>query len=346
MNTVLKKIRRLFIIFTLIPQLNIFSQSVINGIYTEDIQADPEILKKSPISFAIGIAPKLEIGSGFEYVFKNYNEVLSKLIWPLLPASGFQATTEIYIGNGFHTVFNAVFSIPHSTGKMRDYDFLNHTKKDVLTHFSMHKCILEQGKELGFTVGWIMPLAEYFQNGNKIKIYAEPCIGLRYYSHTWLAFDGYLQYSNANSELTPETPKVLWKGNAAQYRQDLVLPNIGILFKFDLPKKWQIKTAVQVCPQVLGLCEDNHFGRNIVFYDIFHKKGFSLHINFFAEKKLNNVLGVFFSTDCSAITSYNGISIARKSSNKNILSASQEGSSGTAFYTAVFSVGMMIRLGE
>ena len=336
-------VKTLSAFFFFAVSFTVFSQDIRYKSYT----GNKPVSEKTLFSFGVGFAPKIQIGTGVEYVFQDYDYVLSKLVWPLLPSAGFQAYAELYSKSGFHAVFTASFSLQHMTGKTADYDFTNNADKKMLTKFSLHHCMLEYGRQYCFSAGWIMPLIEYFRSGEKIKIYAEPCIGVRYYAHMWTAADGYLQYSGSDTEsVFPDTPKINFKGKAAQYTQTLILPNIGILFKFDLPKKWNIKTAVQLCPQTVGLCEDIHFGRDIIFYDIFNLKGFSFHLDFFAEKKLNTVLSAFFSIDCGTAVSYNGMTFVRSTLTKRIISIAHEEASGTALYTADLSLGFLLRFGR
>ncbi len=301
--------------------------------------------KKNFFLIHTSIAPNLCIGSGFEYVFQEYNDILSRLDWPFLPAAGISANAELYVIDKFHIAFNASFSLPHRTGKMQDRDFTNKTDKTIITHFSEHTCTLEKGLEWCAFAGWMGLLAEYTNWGNRIAIYAEPCIGVRYYFHRWTASDGYLQYAKNGNAVTADSPKIVYKGKAASYSQKFILPNIGILFKFDLPKKWYIKNLLQVCPQVLADCNDIHYGRDRTFNDIFNDRGFSFHFNFYVEKNVKKTLSVFLSADYTSVVSYTGLSLVKRTSTGQISSASPEGSAGTSLYAFNFKMGIVLKFG-
>lgn len=303
-------------------------------------------LKKSFFSVHTSIAPNVRIGSGFEYVFQEYNDVLSRLDWQFLPAAGISANAELYVFDTFHIGLNTSFFLPHRTGKMRDSDFMNNTDKTMLTRFSEHICMLEQGLECWAFAGWMLPLAEYTSKGNAITIYTEPCIGVRYYVHRWLASDGYLQYAENGNAVTSDVPKIAYKGKAATYSQKFILPNVGILFKFNLPKKWYIKNLLQVCPQVLGDCKDIHHGRDITFNDIFNDRGFSFHLNFYVEKNVTKPVSIFLSVDYTSVISYNGLTLMKKTSTGEILKVLPEGAAGTSLYVLNFGIGVVLKFGS
>lgn len=297
--------------------------------------------KKKPTFFSIGlgVTAKLQAGAGYEYVFNRSGSVLSRLEWQTLPAQAFGLNTELYCAGGWHLFFSADFFLPLHSGRMTDKDFMG----AILTQFSEHKNYLKSGMQYNLTLGILRPLTE--KRPNRVTISAEPLIGVMYFFHRWDAADGYTQYAY-NTEVTEATPKTVWHGKAASYTQKILLPTVGILFKFDLPKQWEIKTAFQICPQVLAAAEDLHYGKNTAFYDEFSKKGFSLHFNLYAEKKLTDVLHFFAAAGYTTAVSYNGKTTAYNMQTGEAESASGYGAAGTALHIGNIGAGLIFRIGR
>lgn len=299
-----------------------------------------QVKKKNSISFAL--SPTIRAGKGFEYVFVGKSDTLSRLEWQLLPAFGFSASADINVLSQLHASINSSFFLPLKVGKMYDLDFENERNRNILTKFSEHENYLKQSFNFYASLGWTMPLVEYMLKGKKYKIMIEPTIGLYYYTTTWTARNGYAKYSTSKKSIYIYADEHhTFNGEVAQYTQKFLLPNIGLLFKYKLPKYWTITTSIQLCPQVIALCKDTHSVSQVDYYDIFRKKGFSLHFDLYTEKKFANNFGLFFSSNSSMILSYSGYTIAidykKKKVNKSVI-----GTSGTALYAFDFNFGIII----
>ena len=299
-------------------------------------------------SIGLGITSTLQLGAGYEYVFDKSGSVKSLLEWQTLPAQSLGIQAELYAAGGLHTLFSADFFIPLKSGKMTDKDFTLSAHMPLLTQYSEHQNRLKNGMHYNVTVGWIRPLIEYTVNKtDRIKISAEPLIGITYLYHQWEASEGYTQYAhNANppqTEVTDKTPKEAWSGKAARYTQKILLPNIGLLFQFELPQKWELKTAVQVCPQILAVTEDIHYGRSIVFYDAFAKNGFSFHLHFYAERNIAGLFNFFAAVDYTSVVSYSGQTAVYNLQTEKLENMSGYGAAGTSFHMGGIRIGLILR---
>ncbi len=290
-------------------------------------------------SFSTG----LDLGLGYEYVFektennkKDY-KTLSRLDWPILPSAVFNINAEIISPHGFHVFGSININVPSNTGKMEDRDYQNSDNPQMLTDFSQSNCKLKEGLKCNIFIAWLFPLTKN-TSPNKTKIYIEPILGFRYYSHKWLASDGFYQSKYTDGGVKPDTKKTKLYGNGAEYHQKLYLPNFGIAFKFNFPQNWELKNTIQVCPNLLAHCVDQHFKRNIIFNDFFLLKGFSFHLDLSIEKAINKFFLIFFAGDFSAIRSYNGYTVRTeygKITGKSI--------SGTALYLSTYKIGVSFR---
>ncbi len=293
-------------------------------------------------SFGFTFNTSIQVGQAYEYVFQNdaNQTVTSRLDWPILPATAFNANIDFFTKIGFHAFFSAGFSIPNLiSGSMEDRDYENTDEPNMLTKFSKHPCTLKQGIEFNTAIAWNMPL---YRKKKNIGLYIEPCIAFRYYNYKWLASNGYKQYAKPNptTPVTPETPKTKSSGPGVEYNQKLYLPNIGIGLKLKLPKKWQVNSLVQICPQVLAHCVDKHFHRNLIFKDIFLLKGYSFHFNLSAEKEIKNFFSLFFSADYSAIHTFAGYTEINQAKMK-IYTALY--TAGTELYVSNYSFGVKFK---
>ncbi len=294
-------------------------------------------------SFEFSLMNTLQIGQAYEYVFteaynsNNKYRVLSRLDWPILPAFAYNIKTDIITKHGFHISAGGIISLPSNTGSMIDMDYENNANENNMTKFSKHKCILKEAYEANLQLGWIKQLRNR-KEGKNYNIYLEPCVGLRFFYHKWLAKDGYLQYALHNQIVTPDTKTINIQGKASEYSQKIYLPNIGLATKIILGNTWKLKSLIQVCPEVLANCIDNHFERGIIFHDVFILKGFSFHFNSYFEKQISSLFNIFFGVDYSLIKSFNGYTIMYE--NERITDISPTYSSGTSLYISNYSLGV------
>ena len=303
--------------------------------------------------FSFSVSPSLIAGSGFEYVFSTDSHIRSKLDWPLLPAGGLTADTEFKLKNGLYFSFISSFIIPAYSGQIFDYDYLNPYDSSMLTHFSEHKAYVKKGLDLNLNIGFMKLLVEYKTSSNKkIRVSCAPSIGIRYILNAWDAVDGYTKYppdTNPPSPVLPDTPTISVAGLGISYKQSFILPSVGVLFRFELPREWKIDLSTQLCPSVIGLAEDFHYKRKdggLKFVDVFKKKNLSFYLYLSAEKKLSKYFSFFSSLDYTSITAYHGKLFTYYLESGLLKSSSSTGSVGAALYQARVNLGIKIRISK
>ena len=302
-------------------------------------------------SFSFSVSPSLIAGSGFEYVFSTDSHIRSKLDWPLLPAGGLTADTEFKLKNGLFFSFISSFIIPAYSGQIFDYDYLNPYDSSMLTHFSEHKAYVKKGLDLNLNIGFMKLLVEYKTSSNKkIRVSCAPSIGIRYILNAWDAVDGYTKYppdTNPPSPVLPDTPTIPVAGLGISYKQSFILPSVGVLFRFELPREWKIDLSTQLCPSVIGFAEDFHYKREeggLKFVDVFKKKNLSFYLYLSAEKRLSKHFSFFSSVDYISITAYHGKLFAYYLKSGILKSSSSTGSVGAALYSTRINLGFTFHI--
>lgn len=302
--------------------------------------------------FNFSISPSLIVGSGFEYAFK-IDSLKSKLDWPLLPAGGITANAELSLKKGLYFSFFSSFIIPAYSGQIFDYDYLNYSDLSMLTKFSEHKSYIRQGTDLSFSLAWVRPLVVYKTSTNKkIKIHCGPSLSVRYILNVWEAVDGYTKYppdTNPPSPVLPDTPTIPVAGLGIRYKQSFIMPSVGVLFRFELPRDWKIDLSTQLCPSVIGFAEDFHYKKadgGLKFVDVFKKKNLSFYLYLSAEKKLSKYFSFFSSLDYTSITAYHGKLFTYYLESGLLKSSSSTGSVGAALYQARVNLGIKIRISK
>lgn len=301
--------------------------------------------------FSFSVSPSLIAGSGFEYVFSTDSHIRSKLDWPLLPAGGLTADTEFKLKNGLYFSFISSFIIPAYSGQIFDYDYLNPYDSSMLTHFSEHKAYVKKGLDLNLNIGFMKLLVEYkTPSDKKIRISCAPSIGIRYILNAWDAVDGYTKYppdTNPPSPVLPDTPTISVAGLGISYKQSFILPSVGVLFRFELPREWKIDLSTQLCPSAIGFAEDFHYKREdggLKFVDVFTKKNLSFYLYLSAEKRLSKHFSFFSSIDYTSITAYNGKLFAYYLKSGILNSSSSTGSVGSALYSTRINLGFIFHI--
>lgn len=302
-------------------------------------------------SFNFSVYPSLFTGSGFEYVFSSDSLIKSRLDWPFLPAGGLTACTEFKLKNGFYLSFFSSFIIPSYSGKMFDYDYLNPYQPLMMTHFSEHKAYVKKGIDLSLNLGFMKPLVVYkTYSDKKIKIDCSPSIGIRYILNSWDAVDGYTKYppkTEPPSPVLPDTPITPMTGLGIRYSQTFILPSIGILFRFELPRAWKIDLSTQLCPSVIGFAEDFHYMREyggLKFVDVFKKKNLSFYLYLSAEKRFSKFFSFFSSVDYTSVIAYNGKSFVYSIKSGLLKDVSATGSSGASLHYTRINLGIKIHM--
>ena len=301
--------------------------------------------------FSFSVSPSLIAGSGFEYVFSTDSHIRSKLDWPLLPAGGLTADTEFKLKNGLYFSFISSFIIPAYSGQIFDYDYLNPYDSSMLTHFSEHKAYVKKGLDLNLNIGFMKLLVEYKTSSNKkIRVSCAPSIGIRYILNAWDAVDGYTKYppdTNPPSPVLPDTPTISVAGLGISYKQSFILPSVGVLFRFELPRDWKIDLSTQLCPSVIGFAEDFHYKREdggLKFVDVFKKKNLSFYLYLSAEKRLSKHFSFFSSVDYISITAYHGKLFTYYLKSGILKSSSSTGSVGAALYSTRINLGFIFHI--
>ncbi|XTB06589.1 omptin family outer membrane protease [Treponema denticola] len=301
--------------------------------------------------FSFSVSPSLIAGSGFEYVFSTDSHIRSKLDWPLLPAGGLTADTEFKLKNGLYFSFISSFIIPAYSGQIFDYDYLNPYDSSMLTHFSEHKAYVKKGLDLNLNIGFMKLLVEYKTSSNKkIRVSCAPSIGIRYILNAWDAMDGYTKYppdTNPPSPVLPDTPTISVAGLGISYKQSFILPSVGVLFRFELPRDWKIDLSTQLCPSVIGFAEDFHYKREddgLKFVDVFKKKNLSFYLYLSAEKRLSKHFSFFSSVDYISITAYHGKLFTYYLKSGILKSSSSTGSVGAALYSTRINLGFIFHI--
>ena len=300
--------------------------------------------------FNFSISPSLIVGSGFEYAFK-IDSLKSKLDWPLLPAGGITANAELSLKKGLYFSFFSSFIIPAYSGQIFDYDYLNYSDLSMLTKFSEHKSYIRQGTDLSFSLAWVRPLVVYKTSTNKkIKIHCGPSLSVRYILNVWEAVDGYTKYppdTNPPSPVLPDTPTIPVAGLGIRYKQSFIMPSVGVLFRFELPRDWKIDLSTQLCPSVIGFAEDFHYKKadgGLKFVDVFKKKNLSFYLYLSAEKRLSKHFSFFSSIDYTSITAYHGKLFAYYLKSGILKSSSSTGSVGAALYSTRINLGFIFHI--
>lgn len=314
------------------------------------IAAPALMAEEEQTAFHLSTSPGIIIGSGFEYVLK-YGLTKSRLDWPLLPVGSITANTEFKLKNGFYISFFSSFMIPAYSGQMFDRDYLNPSSPYMLTKFSEHKSYIKQGVDLGFNLGWIKSLVSYTTSANKkLKIYCGPSLNVRYILNSWDAVDGYVKYppeTNPPSPVLPDTPTIPMTGVGVSYKQSFILPGIGILFMFELPRYWKIDLAMHLCPNALGVAEDFHYMREnggLRFVDTFENKNVSFYLYLSAKKRLSKYFSFMSSVDFTSITAYNGKTFVYFLKSGLLKEEASTGSAGAALHYSRINFGIMLHI--
>ena len=266
-------------------------------------------------------------------------------------AGGLTADTEFKLKNGLYFSFISSFIIPAYSGQIFDYDYLNPYDSSMLTHFSEHKAYVKKGLDLNLNIGFMKLLVEYkTPSDKKIRISCAPSIGIRYILNAWDAVDGYTKYppdTNPPSPVLPDTPTISVAGLGISYKQSFILPSVGVLFRFELPREWKIDLSTQLCPSAIGFAEDFHYKREdggLKFVDVFTKKNLSFYLYLSAEKRLSKHFSFFSSIDYTSITAYNGKLFAYYLKSGILKSSSSTGSVGSALYSTRINLGFIFHI--
>lgn len=237
-----------------------------------------------PVSGFAAFSVNAMAAESAEYVYQH-GTVLSKLRWALNPAVSYSVHAGLYFPKGIFFDGTLSFVQPMRTGTMIDRDFEEATAvppRPGVTKFSEHNCDIIDGIRGIAKLGLQLPMprtAALRKTG--ISVLLGPMISFYYSSVSWHSYGGYLQYARIGKDgryeqWSKHLPKIPVTGSAVSYRQQLLIPAIGIGVEASFPHQLQLFSDLHVSSDVMASGEDIHHARNIRFIDIMGG-GFALH---------------------------------------------------------------------
>ena len=242
--------------------------------------------KKFPISGFVAFSVNTMLAEVHEYVC-DYDVILSDLKWPLTPSASYTVYGGIYFPKGIHLEGNISFMQPMATAPMTDTDFEGIQvipPQTGITKFSEHNCTIIEGLSWAAKLGLQLSMpqtATMRRTGTSLTV--EPMLSFYYSTLSWHSYGGYLQYAKmkSNGAYDPWSsllPKIPHSGKAISYRQNIMIPAIGIGFGTTLPYKLALSSDFHLTADILASSEDIHHGRNLRFVDIMNG-GWAIHGN-------------------------------------------------------------------
>lgn len=339
--------------FFAITLLFISSQGLLaQADFTDSVAAKKA--KKFPISGFASFSINTMIAESREYVCKQGN-ILSDLKWPLTPSLSYTLHCGLYFPKGVHLDGSVSFMQPLQTNPMIDRDFegiLSEPMQTGITKSSEHKCKILNGLRWTVKLGLQLPMPQTTMMRKKqISIAVEPLISIYSSAISWHAYDGYLQYAEMRTDgsyktWTDDLPKVPFTGPAVSYRQQLMIPAIGIGFEAAFPYKLSLSSDFHVSSAIIALAEDIHHVRNERFVDLIGG-GWGVH----GTTRLSWQCRPYFALFCSIFYEYS-ISLEGRTlsysgiSSKTPAALSPFNSAGTSLYGCTLSTGVAFVVGR
>lgn len=335
-----------FIIFFLLPQI-LFAQD-------EKLLDTAEKTKKFPVSGFLAFSVNTMIAEGREYVC-DYELILSDLKWPLTPSVSYTLYGGLYLPKGIHLEGNISFLQPMSTAPMTDTDFegiLQTPSYTGKTKFSKHNCTILNGLNWMAKLGLQLPMPQSAaMRSAGIAVTVEPMLSFYYSTISWHSYDGYLQYTKLRPDGTYEPwhtglPKVPHNGSAISYRQQIMMPAIGLGFEVVFPHKLTLSSDFHLTADIMAAAEDIHHTRNLKFLDILDG-GWAMHGNTRLSWHCLPFFSVFVNLFYQYCTTMEGNSIVYKGlSSTKPDSFTPPNSAGTALRGCTCSLGFAFVLGR
>ena len=184
-----------------------------------------------------------------------------------------------------------------------------------------------------------------------ILLTVEPMLSVYYSTISWHSYGGYLQYTKIkpNGRYEPwhnGLLKVPHKGSAISYRQQVMMPAIGVGFEATLPHKLTLLSDFHLTADIMASAEDIHHNRNIKFIDIMDG-GWGMHGNVRLSWNCLPFFSVFFNffyiyciTMEGSSIRYNGITSTKPYSYTPLNSA------GTSLRGCTCSLGLAFSIGR
>lgn len=316
--------------------------------------AAAEKTKKFPVSGFIAFSVNTMLAESREYVCDS-DIILSDLKWPLTPAVSYTLYGGLYFPKGIHIEGNISFMQPMSTAQMTDTDFegiLETPPYTGITKFSEHNCTIIGGLSWAAKLGLQLPMPQTAaMQSAGILLTVEPLLSFYYSTISWHSYGGYLQYAEKKFDGTYEPwstalPKVPYNEAAVSYRQQIILPAIGIGLGATFPHKLGLFSDFHLTPDIMAFAEDIHHKRNVRFVDIMHG-GWAIHGNLRLHWNCLPFFSVFvnlFYQYCLTMEGgsiiYDGITSTKPDS------FTQPNSAGTSLRGCTCSIGCAFRVGR
>ena len=310
--------------------------------------------KKFPVSGFIAFSINTLIAEGREYVC-NHGSILSDLRWPLIPSVSYTVSGGVYFPKGIHLDGTVSFLQPMHTGTMIDRDFQGIGQSPLMsgvTEFSEHKCSIIDGIRGTAKLGLQLPMPQTAaMQKTGIAVLVEPMISVHCSTISWYSYDGYLQYANKKKDGSYEPwsrnlPKIPIFGPVISYRQQLVIPAIGVGFEASFPHNLSVSSDFHVNSGIVAVGEDIHYTRNERFVDIIGN-GWAVHGTARLSWQCLPYFSVFFSLFYEYSISLEGRTVHFSGINaRKPNGISQFNAAGTSLYGCTFSSGIAFVLGR
>ena len=335
-----------FIICFLLPQI-LFAQD-------EKLLDTAEKTKKFPVSGFLAFSVNTMLAESREYVC-DYDVILSDLKWPLTPSVSYTLNGGIYFPKGIHLEGNISFMQPMSTAPMTDTDFegiLQTPSYTGKTKFSEHNCTIIGGLSWMAKLGLQLPMPQTAaMRSAGIAVTVEPMLSFYYSTISWHSYGGYLQYAKIkpNGRYEPwhnGLLKVPHNGSAISYRQQIMMPAIGLGFEATLPHNLMLFSDFHLTPDMIASAEDIHHTKNVRYVDILDG-GWAMYGNLRLHWNCLPFFAVFFNLFYQYCVSMEGRSIIFQGiTATKPYSFTQPNSAGTSLRGCTCSVGFAFLIGR
>ena len=257
------------------------------------------------LSFAQNITSKAVVSTGIinseiqERLLQSQEETsftTSLLDWKIDAAPCIMADYELAFSNKYFIGLNGLYTIPLSSGLMKDYDWLNvySTGGKELTHFSQHKNSLDQFFNTELSLGTGINLTQRIQFIQYIFVQYSYLRftsknGYRQYGTTVSEQNGYSVYSPWSSDIQKKN----LDGKIVSYETQDIFLGLGSKIVFNINDRISTELFAAIQPSVWNSTLDTHHRRNdkYVYFDFASKLDFDTSI--LLEYKLNKTSGIF-----------------------------------------------------
>ena len=310
--------------------------------------------KKFPVSGFIAFSFNTMIAESREYVCR-YDAILSDLKWPLTPSASYTIHGGVYFPKGIHLEGNISFMQPMATAPMTDSDFegiLTTPPQTGITKFSKHNCTIINGLSWMAKLGLQLPMPQSAaMRSAGIAVTVEPMLSFYYSTISWHSYGGYLQYAEKKFDgtyepWTPALPRMPHIGSAISYRQQVMMPAIGVGFEATLPHKLTLLSDFHLTADITAFAEDIHHAANMRYIDILGG-GWAMHGNLRLHWNCLPFLLVFINLFYQYCITMEGSSIIYNDiTSTKPSSYTPPNSAGTSLRGCTCSIGCAFRIGR